>query len=113
MLGQIFGVLKLIPQFSITEEMDMYLKQRNILGHGFWRNYLNTKSDDQTKKAVDFCNSFGQQSNEIERFFKGFIYFLALKHVKDCDHFGDEFKGWDNDFEFFISRVKENKLKLI
>ncbi|MBE5318615.1 hypothetical protein IM793_05575 [Pedobacter sp. MR2016-19] len=109
MLGQIFGLLKLNPQFSINDEMDTYLKQRNLLVHGFWHNCLNTKSETQSKIAVDFCNTFGKLSNKLESFFKGFMYFLALRHVKDNDHLDEGFKSWDNDFEFFMSQVKQNK----
>ncbi|ALL06282.1 hypothetical protein AQ505_12720 [Pedobacter sp. PACM 27299] len=89
--------------------MDAYLKQRNLLVHGFWANYLNGKSETQSKMAAGFCNTFGKLSNKLESFFKGFIYFLALRHVKDRDHLDVGFKGWDNDFEFFISQVKQNK----
>lgn len=109
MLGEIFGLLKLNPQFSLEDEMNEYLKQRNLLVHGFWKTYLNTKSEAQAKTAIDFCNSFGKLSNHLESFFKGFLYFLALRHVKDRDHLDADMKKWDDDFDYFMERAKEKK----
>ena len=39
-LGTIFHFLKLNPKLVIEEELDGYLKKRNLLAHGFWTTYL-------------------------------------------------------------------------
>lgn len=101
-LGQIFTLLKLNPKLVVEDELNEYLAKRNILVHGFFENYLNTYSPEQVKKALDFCYKFGRMSDKVESFFKGFYYFLVLRHVKDRDHVPDEFKKWDKDFDFFI-----------
>lgn len=79
--------------------------------HKFWNNYLHTKSNEQIQTALDFCYDFGRSSQRLESFFKGFVYFLALRHVRDRDHLGDEFQGWSDDFDFFVSLLKEQNFK--
>jgi hypothetical protein len=104
-LGQIFKLLKLNPKIVIQSELDDYLKKRNQLVHGFWKNYLNSKSQQQAKKAVKFCDEFGELSTNIESFFKGFIYFLGLRHVQNRSQMGVELKKWEKDFEYFIGTL--------
>jgi len=103
-LGDIFTLLKLNPKLVIEDELDKYKDLRNTLAHNFWKEYLNTKTEHQTKRAIDFCNEFREFSTQMESFFKGFTYFLALRHVKDRDHLDLNFKKWDSDFEYFMSR---------
>jgi hypothetical protein len=110
-LGAIFKLLKLNSNLVIQEELDEYLAKRNVLVHGFWKNYLNTLSDEQAMKAINFCQDFGKQSGKLESFFKGFLFFLALRHVKDRTQVGDALKKWDSDFDYFISTLHEKKLK--
>lgn len=109
MLGQIFGLLKLNPQFSLTDEMDDYLKQRNLLVHGFWKEYLHSYSEEQKESAIQFCNALGKASEQLESFFKGFMYFLALRHVKDRDQLDAQLRKWDNDFIYFMEKAAERK----
>lgn len=110
MLGEVFRILKLNPEWVIEEELDEYLKKRNLLVHGFWDNYLNYKSDEQTKIAIDFCNDFGQLSIKIESFFKGFLYFLALRYVEDRERLHIDMRKWDNDFDYFVEALKNKKM---
>lgn len=106
-LGAIFKLLKLNPKLVIEEELDSYLKKRNVFVHQFWGKILN---ETDGKEGVDFCYDFGRQSNKIESFFKGLLYFLALNHVKDRGHLDSEIKKWDKDFEYFISSLKRKNL---
>ena len=105
-LGEVFKLLKLNPDWVIEDELNEYLKQRNLLVHGFWQTHLNTKSPQQAKVALDFCNAFGGMSEGVESFFKGFLYFLALRYVEDRDHLGEGIKLWDDDFEYFLVALK-------
>ncbi|RZJ74315.1 MAG: hypothetical protein EOO47_21350, partial [Flavobacterium sp.] len=105
-LGSIFTLLKLNPKLVIEDELDTYLKKRNRLAHSFWSNFLQKQSDG--KDGVDFCYDFGLNSNRIESFFKGFTYFLALRHVKDRDHLDPRLKLWSDDFDYFIVALKQN-----
>lgn len=107
-LGSIFTLLKLNPKLVIEEELDDYLKKRNLLVHNFWNNILNSKSDE--KKAVKFCYDFGKHSERIERFFKGFVYLLSLRHVKLVENLTPEIRKWDSDFEYFMSSLKNKNL---
>lgn len=109
-LGGVFKLLKLNPNLVIEEELDEYLKKRNTLVHKFWRDYLDTVSEAQAKKAVDFCYDFGRHSDKIESFFKGFIFFLVLRHVEDRTKVNDELKKWDSDFDYFISSLEGKRL---
>src|SRR5581483_2773047 len=102
-LGQTFNYLKLNPALVQADELESYLTKRNILAHSFWKDYLYTYSAEQAKAAVDFCQDFGEASTKLESFFRGFIYLLALRHVKDRDHLSPQFKVWDADFDYFIS----------
>ena len=104
-LGEIFKLFKLTKFAFIEVEMDEYLKKRNDLVHQFWRLYLDTKSETQARKAIEFCNEFGKMSDSMEKYFKGFIYFLALRHVKDRDHLDPILQGWSNEFDYFITRA--------
>lgn len=110
-LGGIFKLLKLNPKLVIEDELDDYLNKRNILVHGFWRNYLNTISEEQAKRAVDFCHDFGRQSERIESFFKGFMFFLVLRHVENRNKINEEAKKWEKDFDYFTSSLLEKQLK--
>tara|TARA_Y100001978_G_scaffold65544_1_gene58694 strand:- start:461 stop:991 length:531 start_codon:yes stop_codon:yes gene_type:complete len=109
-LGAIFTLLKLNPRWVIADELEEYLKMRNMLVHGFWRNYLDTVSEAQVKKAIDFCYEFGRKSDAIESFFKGFVFLLALRHVKDRDQLGPEFKDWGDDFDYFMASLQQQRL---
>ena len=104
-LGTTFKLLKLSNRMSIEKELDDYLKKRNLLVHHFWRTYLSTKSEEQAKKAVNFCNQFGKFSEGLESYFKGFIFFLALRHVKDRHHLSPALQEWSEDFDYFIIRA--------
>ncbi|MPN31699.1 hypothetical protein SDC9_179173 [bioreactor metagenome] len=110
-LGNIFKLLKLNSNLVIEDELNEYLDKRNTLVHSFWRNYLVTISEEQTKKAIDFCYDFGKQSERIESFFKGFIFFLALRHVEDITKISDELKIWKEDFNYFLTTIREKRLK--
>lgn len=108
-LGTIFNLLKLNPKLVIEKELDTYLKKRNILAHNFWQTFLQKDSDD--KETIAFCYDFGRHSERIESFFKGFIYFLSLKLVKDANYLDAEIKKWNDDFDYFIISLKEKQLK--
>lgn len=110
-LGSIFKLLKLNPKLVVENELNDYLKQRNIFVHRFWEDYLTEKSVEQATKAVAFCYDFGQFSDRMTSFFKGFIFFLALRHVKDRDHVDDDLKLWDSDFEYFLSSLDKQHLE--
>lgn len=108
-LGSIFQLLKLNPKLIIESELENYLHKRNLLAHSFWRTFLNKESDE--KEAIDFCYDFGRQSEKIERFFKGFLYFLALRHVETREQLAEPIKSLSNDFDFFIFALQHKDLR--
>jgi hypothetical protein len=110
-LGSIFKLLKLNPKLVIEEELDNYLKKRNMFVHNFWETYLNTKSEEQAKKAVEFCYDFGRHSDRITSFFKGFLYFLATRFVKEQDLIKDEIREWKSDYNYFLVSLDERNIK--
>lgn len=101
-LGEIFRYLKLAPRLVISEELDEYVQRRNILVHSFWKEFLSNYSEETTKRVIEFCQEFGKRSEAIESFFKGFLFFLGLRHVKDRYHMDPVFSGWENDFDYFM-----------
>lgn len=107
-LGATFRLVKTIKWAGFERKLNIYLKTRNELVHGFWRNYLNSKSQKQMQTAINFCSDFGKQSEEIERYFKGLLYFLSLRFVKDKNELADEIKKLESDFEFFITNSGRN-----
>jgi len=109
-LGAIFTLLKLNPKLVIEDELNDYLKKRNLFVHSFWATYLISKSEEKSKEAIDFCYDFGRHSDKIESFFKGFLYFLALRHVKSQDELDLEVKQWSADFEYFIDSLQQKNL---
>ncbi|MES2762759.1 MAG: hypothetical protein V4677_11150 [Bacteroidota bacterium] len=109
-LGAIFKLLKLNPKFIIEEELNEYLKKRNLFVHHFWLKYLPNKSEKTIKEAIDFCYDFGRHSDRISSFFKGFLFFLALRHVKDRDHLEPGIKQWSDDFDYFMGSLSQKKL---
>jgi hypothetical protein len=109
-LGSIFKLLKLNPKFIIEDELDEYLKKRNVFVHYFWERFLLGQNDDQGKLAVEFCYDFGKHSDRMSSFFKGFLYMLSLRHVKDRDHLDIEMRRWGKDFDYFISTVTKKEL---
>jgi hypothetical protein len=126
-LGVIFKLLKLNPNIVIEKELDDYLKKRNLFIHKFWRVYLNSNTESQAKKAVDFCYDFGKHSQRIERFFKGLTYQLAINskvkfeaaHKEPEISFATEFNkwfentivDWKSDYDYFKKSLKINKLE--
>lgn len=111
-LGNIFKILKLNPKFVIEAELNEYLKMRNILVHNLWRKYMTTKSQKQLKLLIEFCDKFDTSSNQIESYFKGFLYFLSLRHVHNSSYLHPEIKKLKNDFEYFIKASTVNGTKL-
>lgn len=107
MLGQVFALLKLNPKLVIEDELNEYLKARNLLVHNFWRTYLASKSNEQKRIAIEFCDNFGRFSNRLESFFKGFLYAISLRHVKDRTFVSPELKILEPDFEFFLTALSE------
>ena len=110
-LGSIFKLLKLNPKLVVENELNDYLKRRNLFIHKFWETYLSSKSIEQATKAVAFCYDFGQFSDRVTSFFKGFLFFLALRHVIDRDHIDPDLKMWDKDFEYFMASLDKKKLE--
>jgi len=110
-LGNVFKLLKLNPKLVIENELDNYLKDRNLFIHRFWQTYLTSQTVEQAVKAAEFCYSFGAFSDRITSFFKGFIFFLALRHVKDRDHVDGDLKLWEHDFDYFLSSLDKKHLE--
>lgn len=110
-LGQIFKILKLNPKLVIADELDKYAGLRNILVHKFFQTHLNTKSDEQMWRVMQFCYSFGRFSNRMENFFKGFLYFLSLRHVKDMYELPEEIQRMRDSFEYFMKSLDEKRLQ--
>jgi len=110
-LGQIFNFLKLNPKLVLSDELDEYTRLRNILAHKFYGTFLMTKSDEQMWRAISFCYSFGRYSNRVEKFFDGFLYFIALRYVSGVDELPVEFKTKKESFEYFMSSLKYERLQ--
>lgn len=110
-LGNIFKLLKLNSNLAIEEELNEYLSTRNLLVHRFWEHYLDRISIAQMRKAIDFCYDFGKQSEKLESFFKGFLFFLALRHAEGRTTIDDELKKLNKDFDYFITVLQEGRLK--
>jgi len=110
-LGNVFKLLKLNPKLVIENELDNYLTDRNLFVHRFWQSYLTSHTVGQAVKAAEFCYSFGAFSDRITSFFKGFIFFLALRHVKDRNQVDEDLKLWENDFDYFLSSLEKKHLE--
>jgi ABC-type dipeptide/oligopeptide/nickel transport system ATPase component len=110
-LGHIFKDLKLNPTLVIIDELDEYARLRNILVHKFFETHLNTKSNEQMWVTISFCYAFGRFSNRMENFFKGFLYMLSLRHVKDMHHLSKEIQELRPSFEYFMTSLDHKKLQ--
>jgi hypothetical protein len=110
-LGTVFRLLKLNPKLVIENELNDYLKARNLFIHKFWETYLTDKSVEQATKAGVFCYYFSQFSDRVTSFFKGFIFSLALRHLKDPDQIDPDIKIWEKDFEYFKVSLDKKKLE--
>lgn len=110
-LGHIFKLLKLNPKLVIADELDEYARLRNILVHKFWQTHLNTKSDKQMWRVIQFCYAFGRFSNRVEKFFEGFLYFLSMRHVADINHLPKEIQEIRTSFEYFMESLNHKKLQ--
>jgi hypothetical protein len=105
-LGVIFKLLKLNPNIVIEKELDNYLKKRNLFIHNFWRVHLNSETESQAKKAVDFCNDFGMHSQRIEKFFKGLAYQLAINSKIKFETANNELEiSFSNEFNIWFERT--------
>lgn len=102
-LGHIFKLLKLNPGLVIEEELNDYLKKRNLLVHNFFTEVLHTVNRSKEKKACDFCDDFMNHSARMESFFKGFLNFLALPPIPEDEEPYIEESLMGPDFNYFIS----------
>lgn len=112
-LGQIFRFLKLNPKLVIADELEEYARLRNILAHKFFSEFLDSKSDEQMRRIIDFCYAFGRFSNRMEKFFNGFLCFLILRHVKDIDHLPEDMQHLREPFYYFMESLNHKKLQKI
>ena len=119
-LGNTFRLLKFNPELIIEDELDKYRDFRNSFVHSFWQDFLDTKSEDQKKMAIDVCYELGLLSNKMESFFKGFLYFLALRIAKDDPELGsavlkelNSTKGMKSDFDFFVKALKKKSFDFV
>lgn len=104
-LGAIFKLLNLTPTVSIEEELNQYIQMRNHLVHHFWKEHLLGKpNDEQINKTAAFLQEFGNRSEELEQYFKGFVYFLALRHVIDVSELQPPLREWKNEFKVFLRK---------
>lgn len=109
-LGDIFRLFKLNPKLVLEDQLDNYLEKRNILAHEFFKRYLTPVSLEKEKEAIEFLYDFGQLSTKLESFFKGFIYFLALRHVPDRSQMDIGIKEFEKDFEYFMNALDQKNL---
>lgn len=110
-LGALFNKLKLNPRLVVERKLNDYIDMRNKFIHNFWKSYLIVDSENQTKEIIKFCYKFGQSSEKMESFFKGFLYFLYLRHVQNVDYLPSNIKDMTTDFEFFMQTLKKNQNK--
>ncbi len=102
-LGHIFKLLKLNPGLVIEQELNDYLKKRNLLVHNFFTKFLHTVNRTQERKACDFCDDFINHSARMESFFKGFLNFLLLPPIPEDEEPYIEESLMGPDFDYFIS----------
>lgn len=106
-LGMIFRQLKLNPSLVHAKELDEYLNLRNVFVHKFWIEYLQNRSDEEIKGAIDYCYEFGQKSTKLESFFKGLVYSLQ-RHLSESLNISmsEETLKWRKDYEYFVDSLK-------
>ena len=108
-MGSIFKLLKLNPNLVIVEELDNYLKKRNILVHHFFTNYLDKKALKHAQRAAKFCDDYLKDSARMESFFQGFLNYLQLPWTKEGEEQIIAYELMDDDFPYFISHfIKHN-----
>jgi len=110
-LGRIFSLLKLNPKLIISDELDEYARLRNILVHKFYQTHLQTKSNEQMWKVMEFCYAFGRFSNRIEKFFEGFLYFLAIQDLDDLNLLPQKIQDKKSSFDYFIKSLDYQSLQ--
>jgi len=101
-LGNLFRLLNLNQNIGLENEFAEYLKMRNLFIHNFNSEYLNEYSEEQKKKAIDFCYEIGKYSEKMESYFKGLTYLLALTYIKDKSKIDPIFKKWETDYNLYI-----------
>lgn len=111
-LGTIFKLLKFNPNLVVEKELDDYLKKRNHFVHEFWKTYMiGPATGERGNVALAFIYELEESSNRMERYFKGFIFGLSLRHVATAEDLDPEIKKWEDDFEFFMSSVQQQKTR--
>ena len=101
-LGNLFRLLNLNQNIGLEKEFGQYLKMRNLFIHNFNSEYLNEYSEEQKKRAIDFCFEIGKYSVKMESYFKGLTYLLALTYIKDKSKMDPVFKKWESDYDLYI-----------
>lgn len=77
-LGEIFRILKQEPALSLADELNTYLEKRNLLTHKLWRKYFKGNSNlSDNSHVVHFSKCFIEDSERLERFYKGMLYAMA------------------------------------
>lgn len=112
-LGQIFNVLKKEADILIlTDELDNYLKRRNLLIHDLWRTYYRNDSSTYSKsEAINFCKTFLEDSSKYENFYKGFLYSIA-RYVAKANKLSipENITLYREHNRYFISCLQHDKL---
>jgi hypothetical protein len=106
-LGNLFRLLKHNPELAVNSDFDNYRARRNILAHNFWKEHLIERKGIEVEK---FCQDICQDSLKFESFFKGFIYFLALRFVENESFLPEELKIWKGDLDFFMKAIKHKRI---
>lgn len=109
-LGTIFNQLTLTPKLILADDLDEYVEKRNILVHKLWKEYMFSRSDEQIEKIIGFCNNFGRLSEHLEKFFKGFIYFIKLRYAPADLELDDPNEKWSKEFDYFIFPLGQKSL---
>lgn len=104
-LGHLFKILKLNPDLVISEQLSSFLVKRNLLVHDFFEEYLYAVNIKQQEKVILFCDNFLNESQTIEKFFRGFLSFLDNHEFYEKD--GEIFKrvllkSEDEDLMYFF-----------
>ena len=109
-LGNIFNQLQTTPKLVLTDDLDTYLTKRNILVHHLWKDYMFERTSGQAEAVTEFCNEFGKLSDNLEKFYKGFIYFLKLRYKPSLETIDTDKDIWANELEYFLQAITRKSL---
>lgn len=111
-LGNIIKILLENNDFFNDSELNIYVKNRNVFVHSFWREFLSgTKIDNREEvlNCLKFIIEFSKENIKWKSLFKGLLYLFAVVSAEKENRDINLFKQYEPNYKDLIDYIVEQK----